>query len=140
MGGAPGFPHRDPRAPTTPVSAPPTAPIPPPLGPSPLQRLIRTGIHALVLTIATVILAPALNATPLGRQLLAIIAPFSYVPWSVGASAGLNADRLAATILALILIIAGWPNDLLAPGTAAITGLITGLSARHLLVGGLHGQ
>jgi hypothetical protein len=93
-----------------------------------------------VLIIATVILAPALSATPLGRQLLAIIAPYSYVPWSVGASAGLNADRLAATILAVIIVIAGWPSDLLAPGTAAIAGLITGLGARHLLMGGLDGR
>lgn len=121
-------------------NAPPTTPAPVPTGPAPLERLLRTVVHGVGIIVATNALAALLQTRPLGQQLLTIISPIAFVPWSIGTSAGLNADRLAIVTLLIVVTINGWPNHLLGPLTASLAGIIAGLATRHVLLGGHDGR
>lgn len=126
--------YQQPGTTTTAATAPPA-----PTGPSPIERLLRTVIHAVVLIIIANALAQLLSTRPLGRYILTVISPYYFVPWSISVSAGLNADRLAATILVVVLTVTTWPDDFIMPGLAVVAGLVIGRGIRQLLSGGLHG-
>lgn len=113
---------------------PPPTPSLAPSAPAPLALLTRTIAHAVVITIIANALSPVLETRPLGQHLLTLISPAGCIPWSVGASAGLNKDKLAMIILATITTIATWPNNLLSPAIAATTGIIIGHAVRQLLI------
>jgi len=123
---------------TQPPTNQPTT-LPTPVGPSSLDRLLRTALHGVVIIVLANALAELLSTRPLGRHILGLISPYHCVPWSISVSAGLNADRLAATILVVVLTVTTWPNDFIMPGLAVVAGLIIGRGIRQLLQGGLHG-
>ena len=115
----------------TTTNAPPAAP---PSRPGLGQRALRTILHALVIIVVMHTLAPALSGLPLPLLLLVYVRPAHYVPFAVGLAGGLNADRIILLTLALVIILATWPDNILPYAIAGIIGIVLGASIRALII------
>lgn len=98
------------------------------------QRFARTLIHGMVVLVIMQVLAPLIGQRPLPKQLFDLASPLEFVPWSVSLAAGLSADRLAITLLALSLLTFGWPDHLLPYAIPVLVGLLVGTGLRAVIL------
>jgi hypothetical protein len=97
-----------------------------------LHRLVRTMLHTLGLDVCMHILAPLIGQRPLPKELFDLASPLGFLPWSLAFAAGLNADRLAITLLTLCLLAFGWPDHLMPYLVPVIVGLLVGTGLRAI--------
>src|SRR5262245_6431008 len=95
-----------------------------------IPRSARTLVHAIGLCLVAHAVAPIIDQRPLGAGVVAIALPLHFVPWSLATAAGLNNDRLVLAVLAVLIALHGWPDELLPTGLAALLGLMIGAGIR----------
>lgn len=97
---------------------------------------LRTLIHGIAITVALHVIAPLAGDMPAPAFLLAYAAPLYFLPFALGLASALNNDRIVMAGLAAILVLIGFPTDLLPYAIATFLGVLIGAGIRAVVIGG----